>query len=118
MSTLAARLARLEAALPVADAAEDAQSRQQVVEMLARYAEGAHAEAEALAAGRPVRVLATAQRSPAENAVRAAMTEAEADGPWGSPSYAATFWRSATTRLLALVRARQALEAAQEGAAV
>ncbi len=122
MNALTRRLAaleRLEAAraLPAAEEAEEAaRARQRLMADLARYAESAHREDEALAAGQPLRVLAPSQRSPVERLVRAAMDEAAQDGPWGSPAYGNAFWRSTVRRLGALLDARRGA-AAEEGTA-
>ena len=116
MASLLARLERLEAARALPAAEEADRSRRRLMADLVRYAESAHREDEALAAGQPLRVLAPSQRSPFERLVRAAMDEAAQDGPWGSPAYGDAFWRSTMRRLGALLDARRAA-AAEEGTA-
>ena len=111
-----AALERLEAARALPAAEEAARSRRRLMADLARYAEGAHSEDEALAAGQPLRVLAPSQRSPVERLVRAAMDEAAGAGPWGSGDHASAFWRAAVRRLHELLDARRAA-AAEEGTA-
>ncbi len=107
MPDVAKRLERLEAATPLVgmtDAEKEAAARR-LMEMLARYAETYHRDDLTRAAqGLPPRVDDGA--SPAQQLVRAAMTEAAKAGAWGSAEYAAQFWHTSLTSLMEHVRTR------------